>query len=217
MSAAPAAMHVSAAAASVAPDVITSSTNRICRPSAIPAWRGCTRSASDILANRASRPRPSCVGVCRRRCNRSGQCSNPASPANRADKSADWLYRRRSSRYQCSGTGTTSIPGRMIGPAARSNQSPIGRTRSCLSPCFSPSTIRRPLSRYSSAARPCAHGRAIIRHSSQWATDPSSAPGNGTPQVSQTIPPMNVVARQQTPHRPKSVVTCASHVRHCGG
>ena len=75
-----------------------------------------------------------------------GEMANPAKAASRADRSADWLYRRFNSRIQCSGIGATSISGRNKGCAARSSHPAAGRARSSLSPCFKASTICRALS-----------------------------------------------------------------------
>ena len=51
-------------------------------------------------------------------------------------------------------------------------------------------------------------------HSRRW---PSSWPGSGVPQASQTVPPMKGVWLQQAPQRPKSLSTMAPQPRQRGG
>lgn len=82
---------------------------------------------------------------------------------------------------------------------------------------FKPTTLLLESSRQYAdyqAPRPCAHGRITSRQSSHFGASPASAPGNGTPQPSQMVPPIKEVSRQHGPHRPKSPSTTCPHVKH---
>ena len=57
----------------------------------------------------------------------------------------------------------------------------------------------------------------MVMQSSHSTRSPVSDPGKGMPHWSQTRPAMNGVSRQQSAHRPKSLVTGALQLMHCGG
>jgi hypothetical protein len=177
-------------------------------------WR--TNSAFSSVANRSSRPLPSSIGVLRFLTKRSGHHSRSNSCETCLPNSADWLNRFFSSRDQCRGTGATSMPGFTMPCALFTIQRAAVWTISKRSPCFSPSTILRPLAVYNSAARPWSHGRVIFKHSSQ-STALFEEPGSGAPHRSQTRPSMKYVSFQQGPHRPKSLSTERPQQRQRGG
>ena len=69
------------------------------------------------FSNRPARDRPSCDAVRRVRRSRSGTCGRSSARASAAASSADWLKRRWNRRVRCSGTGATSVSGRLSGAA----------------------------------------------------------------------------------------------------
>ena len=204
-------------AAKVAPDVITSSTNRTSRPRIKPCRFGWAMIAFSSVSARSVAVLPSRTGVFRRRSKRSGQTSSPASFPRCCARRADWLYRRFNNRVQCRGTGAISIPSRNISCPARAIHCAAGRANSGLSPCFNPRIRDRALPSYNNAARPSRQGRGVFMQSSHSIRCPSAAPGNGTPQLSHTTPPIKGVSRQHDPQRPKSASVRSPHPRQRGG